>query len=213
MQRTAFLCATVVIAAACHRGSRGYSDDTAPRPLAAFAVQRLIVAPTAHVRASDSLGWTTRLNGVRGVARRLDSSIVAALDARGLASRWVMPADLLRSYERNRTYAADPALLAVEEVRAPAFKAGNRFGEPLSSQLRTMIALYEDVRYVLLPVDVRFERQPGVAGGRAVLRLVLLDPRFAESKWVGDVQSEPVPSPDAALAGVAERLADLFAAP
>lgn len=212
MQRTLLLCATVVIAASCRRGAAGYTAETAPRPLAAFAVQRLIVTPTAHVRADDSLGWTMRLDGVRGVARRLDTSIAAALDARGLARRWVMPPDLARSYERNRTYAADPSRLAVEEVRAPLFKAGQRFGEPLSSQLRTMIALYEDVRFVLLPVDVRFEPQ-APRGGRAVLRLVLLDPRFAESKWVADVQSATVSTPEAALNSVAERLADLFTAP
>lgn len=203
------LCATAAVVSACHHGARGEGEPL--RPLAGFAAQRLIVAPTGHARATDSLGWTAQLSSTRAVGRQLDSSIVVALEARGLASRWILPAELTRTFERNRTYAADPYLLAVEQVRAPAFKAGARYGEPLSSQLRTMIALHEDARFVLIPADVHFERDG--AGGRAVVRLVLLDPRFAEARWVGDVTGVSAQTPVLALGSVADRLADLFIAP
>jgi hypothetical protein len=171
----------------------------------------MIVTPTATVRAADSLGWVRQLAGAREAARRLDTSIVAALDARGLASRWILTPELVRAYERNRTYAADPHALIVDQVRAARFKTGDRYGEPLSSQLRTMIALHEDTRFVLLPVELRFERQ-GTAG-RAVLRLALLDPRSAEAKWIGDVKGDTAGTAELAMASLATRFADLFVAP
>jgi len=208
--RNAMLCAVAAVLVACHHGAAGDTDEPV-RPLAAFATQRLIVTPTGHVRAADSLGWTRQLAGARATGRQLDSSIVVALEARGLASRWILPAELTRAYERNRSYAADPYQLAVEPVRSPAFKAGARYAEPLSSQLRTMIALHEDARFVLIPADLHFERDG--AGGRAVVRIVLLDPRFAESRWVGDVSGVSAQTPVLALGSVADRIADLFIAP
>jgi len=208
--RNAMLCAVAAVLAACHHGASGDTGEPV-RPLAAFVAQRLIVTPTGHVRSADSLGWTTQLSGVRAAGRQLDSSIVVALEARGLASRWILPAELTRAFERNRTYASDPYQLAVEQIRVPAFKAGAKYGEPLSSQLRTMIALHEDARFVLIPADLHFEREG--AGGRAVVRVVLLDPRFAESRWVGDVSGVSAQTPVLALGSVADRLADLFIAP
>lgn len=171
----------------------------------------MIVTPTARVRAADSLGWVQQLGGVRVIALRLDTAIVAVLDARGLASRWILPADLARSYERNRTYATDPYQLVVEQLRSPRFSAGQKYGEPLSSQLRTMIALHEDARLVLLPVELRFERDG--SAGRAILRTVVLDPRYAEARFVADVKGDTSSVPARALATVALRLADLFVAP
>jgi hypothetical protein len=208
--RNAMLCVAAAALAACHHGASANTGEPV-RPLAAFAVQRLIVTPTEHVRAADSLGWTAQLAGTRAAGRQLDSSIVVALEARGLASHWILPAELTRAYERNRSYAADPYQLAVEQVRAPTFKAGARYAEPLSSQLRTMIALHEDARFVLIPADLHFEREG--AGGRAVVRMVLLDPRFAEARWVGDVSGVSAQTPVLALGSVADRLADLFIAP
>jgi hypothetical protein len=208
-------CAIVLVVsfASCRRAVETGSPaaDPVARPLAVYAAQRVIVAPTAHVRAADSLGWANQPADARSVARRLDTSIVAVLDARGLASRWVLPAELSRSYERNRTYATDPYALVVEQLRASSFKAGDQFGEPLSSQLRTMIALHGDARFVLLPVDLRFDKVGSAA--RGVLRVALLDPRFAEAKWVGDVRGDAATAPSVALASVATRLADLFIAP
>ncbi|HMC53585.1 MAG TPA: hypothetical protein VKH19_00310 [Gemmatimonadaceae bacterium] len=210
MMRLAMLGATMAIVAGCHHPAGDGSGEPI-RPLAPFAVQRLIVTPTGHVRATDSLGWTHQMAGARAAGRQLDSSIVVALEARGLASRWILPAELTRVFERNRTYATDPYQLAVEQVRSAAFKVGARYGEPLSSQLRTMIALHEDARFVLVPADLHFERDG--AGGRAVVRLVLLDPRFAEARWVGDVSGVSAQTPVLALSSAADRVADLFVAP
>lgn len=199
--------------ASCHRGAETQPGEV-PRPLASYAAQRVVVTPTAHVRATDSLGWVQQLAGARTTALHLDTALVAVLDARGLASRWVMPAELTRAYERNRTYATDPYQLVVEQLRGPKMKTGERYAEPLSSQLRTMIALQEDARFVLLPVDLRFERAGPTRGqGRAVLRVALLDPRFAEARWIGDVTGDAAPTAPLALSSVASRLADLFVAP
>ena len=187
-------------------------DQDLPRPLAGFATQRLIVAPASHVRA-DSLGWVQQAGGARGMARRLDSALAIHFEARGLAQRWILPAELVRTFERSRSYATDPYQLSVEPLRVPSFRTGEKYGEPLSSQLRTMIALQEDARYVLMPIELRFDRVTGAAGERGSLRLALLDPRLAEARWVADVRSEAAPDARAALEMIASRVADLFVAP
>ena len=198
--------------ASCSRAAKtdATPESSAP-PLAGYAALRMIVTPTAHVRSTDSLGWVQQLGGARGTARRLDTALVAAFGARGMTSRWVFPAELARAFDRNRTYATDPYQLVVEGLRRPNFKTGEKYGEPLSSQLRTMIALQEDTRYVVLPMDLRFDREG--AGQRAILRIALLDPRTAEAKYVADVKSDVAASAAAALASVAGRIADLFVAP
>lgn len=217
VQRIVSLRSAVVLVwvASCSRGPKA---DTLPpieaeRPLAGYAAQRIVVTPTGQVRAADSLGWVAQLGGAGAAARRLDTSIVAELTARGVARRWVWPADLARAYDRNRTYAPDPYQLVWEPVRSAKFITGARYGEPLSSQLRTIIALHDDARYVLLPIELRFEREGTSGGGRGVLRAALVDARTTEARMVADVKGETAGSPAAALAKVAAKLADLFVAP
>lgn len=200
----------VLTSAACSRGPRLATPAPGEQPLAAYAAQRLVVTPAGRV-AADSLGWVQRLGGPAAATRRLDTAIAAALGERGLAQRWILPAELWRSYVRNRSYATDPYQLALEQLRAPAFVARSRVTEPLSTQLRTMIALHEDARLVLVPVELRFTR--AAAAGQGVLRVALLDPRFAEARWVGEVTGDTASVPARALASVAARLADLFLAP
>jgi hypothetical protein len=217
VQRNVALCsaAALVWIASCSRAPK--TDALPPieseRPLAAYAAQRILVTPTGRVRAADSLGWVARLGGARVVALRLDTSIVAELSARGVAPRWVWPADLARAHERNRTYVPDPYQLVWEPVRSPKFITGARYGEPLSSQLRTMIALHDDARYVLLPIELRFDRAGGSSAGRAVLRTALVDARTTEARMVADVRGDTSSNPTIALAKVAAKLADLFVAP
>ncbi len=213
------ICVIVVAAAAsCGRRTEGGTLTPFPQPsqvitpLAAFVAQRVALAPTGHVRG-DSLGWIQQLGGARAVSRQLDSAVAGVFAERAVSAQWVMPADLIRSYERNRTYAADPRALALEQVRAPAFAAGSKYAEPLATQLRTMIALHENVRYVLLPIELRFEKPVGGSAARGVLRVALLDPRFTEARWVGDVRGDTAATPARALASVAAKLADLFVAP
>jgi len=212
VQRTLYAVALllVVALAACRRGKTDGGPLPDARPFASFATQRIVVAPVSRVRA-DSLGWVQGAGGPRAAARQLDSSLARVLDERGLAGQWVMPASLQRSYERNRAYASDPYQLTVEQLRPATFIAGSRFGEPLSTQLRTMIALETDVRHVMIPVELHFERDANQL--RGVLRLVMLDPRTAEAKFAGEVKGDFSATLGPAIASVAARVADLFVAP
>lgn len=210
VQRNLLLAVAIVALTACNRGPRLATPAPGEQPLAAYAAQRLVVTPVGRVSV-DSLGWVQQLGGAVAAARRLDTAIATALGDRGLAQRWILPAELWRSYERNRSYATDPYHLAIEQLRAPAFVALSRVAEPLSTQLRTMIALHEDARLVLVPVELRFTRS--ATAGHGVLRVALLDPRFAEARWVGEVTGDTTSVPARALAAVAARLADLFMAP
>ena len=174
-----------------------------------YATQRIALTPTSIVR-SDSLGWTQRLGGAVAVGRALDSAIATALYERAVSRQWFMPSDLMRSYERNRSYATNPYELTTTMLRAANFQAASRYGEPLASQLRTMIALHESARVVLLPVELRFEKEGNA--GRAILRAVLLDARAADARWVGEVRGDTTSVPRRALDNVAARFADLFVA-
>lgn len=200
----------VALALALAACSRGGSTPPVPvqQPLAVYAVQRLTLTPVGYLRADTSAWWR---QGGAVSARSADSALVAALTARGLARNWLLPAALVAAWERNRTYATDPYRLALQPLRSAEFVAASRFGEPLSSQLRTMIALHEDARLVLVPVELRFE--PVGAAARGVLKLALLDPRYAHANWVGTVEGDAAPTPQAALASVATKVADLFIAP
>jgi hypothetical protein len=182
-------------------------------PLAALVASGAILTPTFAVRVAPELDWRDRLGPTRDVLRGMDDAIAAALAERGLGRGWVMPADLALSYKRNPTYASDPYALAEEPLRASGFAAGARLSEPLASQLRTMIALHENARVVLAPVELRFERADSPAGAaRATLRLALIDPRFSEARWVGDVRSDTSSSDVRVLtSALAKHVADLIA--
>jgi len=72
-----------------------------------------------------------------------------------------------------------------------------------------MIALH-DSRFVLLPVELRFERDKS-GQGIAVLHTVLVDGRIGEVRWAGDASSDPSPAfSRALLASVASHFADLI---
>jgi hypothetical protein len=203
-----FSTAVLAALASCSRGAK---TDTAPAevaPLAAYAPQRIIVTPTIRVLASESDSLIRQFGSAAAVRRFFDGEVARVLRERAIGSNWIMPVELARAYDRNRTYASDPYNLAVEPVRAVKFLAGSKYGEPLSSQLRTMIALHEDGRLVLLPAALQ------VHGGRVALRVALLDPRYAEARWVGDIRSDSASlASRASLTQIAGRLADLFVAP
>lgn len=183
--------------------------QTPSAALVVYATQRIAVTPTSIARA-DTLGWMQRLGGPIAATRMLDSAISTALYERAVSRQWFMPPDLMRAYERNRSYATNPYELTTTMLRPAAFQTASRYGEPLSSQLRTMIALHESVRMVLIPVELRFEKE-GKAG-RAILRAVLLDARAADARWVGEVRGDTSSVPRRALDNVASRFADLFVA-
>jgi len=83
--------------------------------------------------------------------------------------------------------------------------------DPLASQVRSLVGL-KGSRYALLPVEVRFEGKGGT--GVAILRLVMIDSRLAQVRWVGEVRSDPSATfSPALLASVAARFADLVVEP
>jgi len=182
------------------------------RPFAALAEQRVIVAPAARINEADPTGWLAQIPRTREYLRSLDDAIGAELAARGLKTQWVFPPDLVRTARRNPTYAVDPYSLAVEPLRASNLAPQDKLREPLASQIRTMIALH-DARVVLVPVELRFEKDR-TGQGIAVLRLALLDGRLSEVRWVGEVRSAPSATlSSAVVSSLASHLGDLIAAP
>jgi hypothetical protein len=164
------------------------------------------------MRGADALGWTAQIPRTRDYLKSLDDEIAFVLAERGLKTQWVYPADLVRSMRGNPTYAIDPYTLAADPLRNPDVQAGAKLSDPLITQLRTLVAL-QDARAVLLPVEVRFEKDRS-GQGIAVLRLALLDGRLGEVRWVGDVKSDPSPTfSRALLASLAGHIADLITTP
>jgi hypothetical protein len=201
-----------LLAQACGgSGTAPPSTATAPErhPLSALAANGAIVTPTYIVHADPE--WRPRLGPGNSILRALDDDIASALADRGLKSGWVMPADLAVSYKRNPTYATDPYALAEDQLRAPSFAAGSRLTEPLASQLRTMIALHENARTVLAPIEIRFEQADASSNAaRATLRLALIDPRFSEARWVGTLKSDTTSAdPRVLTQALARHVADL----
>jgi hypothetical protein len=201
----------------CGGGTAATTPTTAPapeqHPLAALAATGAIVAPTSTIRVAQELSWSSQTTA-RDLLRALDDDIAAVIAERGLKTNWVLPADLALSYKRNPTYATDPYALAEESLRGPAFIVGTRLPEPLASQLRTMIALHENARSVLLPIELRFERADATSAAgtaRATLRLALVDPRFSEARWVGTVNSDTTSTdPRVLTRALARGVADLI---
>ena len=216
--RNSTLLASLIVTAlalpACAQQRQPTAEPAAPagRPLAAMAEQALIVLPTHYLRIGDSLGWASQVPDERRWLASVDDEMAFALRERGAARRWTLPGDLTRSARRNAAFAPDPSTIAADPIRPRGRPLPQRVPEPLISQLRSLIALRDDVRYALIPVEVRFE--PADDGGRALLHLVLVDVRRAEFAWAMDVASESTGSLSPALAAsLGSRVADLIAAP
>jgi hypothetical protein len=184
----------------------------AARPLGALVSSGTVVAPAFTIGAPSEFGWVSRVGNGRAVLRELDSTIVADLAARGVRHGWVFASDLAASYKRNPGYATDPYALAEEPLLGKAFVAGSRLPEPLASQLRTMIALHDGARLVLLPLELSFWPAAGVPdAARAQLKVALVDPRASEAVWVGEVRSDSASADPRVLAtAVAEHLVDMI---
>ncbi len=183
------------------------------RPLAPLVAQHIVVPPVFAIEQGDPLGWAAGIARPRATLRELDSAIVAEFDARGLGKDWYFAPTLDRSYRINSAYAANPYFLAETQLMGK-IELGKTYGEPLATQLRTMIALQDGARFVLLPVDVRFEKVGNTGEGRAVLKLVLVDARTTEYQWTGEVKSDPAKAfGPAVLASLASHFADLVISP
>lgn len=204
----------LVAVMSCHGVAK--QEQPAPDPLehalSGLAGQPIVVLPVYSLRIMPGLDWQRAIGQPRAVQRTLDADIRAALEDCGLAKTWIFPAQLDQSYRRNSTYATDPYSLAEEPLRSPSLALAARLPEPLASQLRTLVALDEDARLILAPVELRFEKAAG--GGRGVLRLVLIDPRFSTVNWIGEIAGDTLPAFGPAItAGIAAKLANVVAAP
>ena len=210
-RRFALASSVVVSGLACRGASQPQAQpELAEHSLSGLAAQHIVLLPTYATRVMPGLAWSAAIGRPTDVKRTLDADLLAALDERGMRKVWIFPDDLQQSYKRNATYAADPYALAEEPLRSPALNTEQRLPEPLASQLRTLVALHEDARLILAPVEVRFE--PAGAGGRAVLRLVLVDPRLSRPTWIGEIVSDSATSFGPVIsASLASKLANLVA--
>jgi hypothetical protein len=174
--------------------------------LAGLAAQHVAVLPSYAVKIMPGLG-PLEAKPVE-FERALDTAIPAAFEDRGIKKAWLFPPELRTSYRRNSSYAADPDNFAQEPLRSPMLAIDVRLPEPLASQVRTLVALHDDTRLVLAPVELKLEPVPGQPGGRGVLRLVLLDARLSNIRWIGEIASDPSPSLGLAItASIAAKLA------
>lgn len=212
MPRLRSLTLAVAFTAAC----AGHAPQPAPQvpdnALTGLAAQHIAVLPTFVATVAPELHWSNTGRPLE-LQRTLDADILSALDERGLRKTWVFPEDLAAAYRRNPTYATDPFQLAEEPLRAPSLMVDTRLPEPLASQVRTMVAFHQDVRYVLAPVEIRLEPVPGAKAGtgRGVLRLVLLDARGSNVRWIGEISSDNVETFGPVIsASIAARLANVI---
>ncbi len=206
-----------VLLAACHGAPKGEDVPAMPepvmRPLAQLAAQRVIVTPAFSLVSPDPLGWSAQLPKSREYLRQFDDTLQSVLGERGLKKQWIYPPDLVRAAKGSPTYAVDPYSLGSNILRSTAVVSGSRYGDPLATQLRTMVALQEDARAVLVPVELHFEKEK-TGQGSAVLRVALLDARLGDVRWIGYVRSDPVDHPSPAmLTSLASHLADLITSP
>ena len=171
------------------------------------------MTPTQMLRETDALGWTARIPRSRELLRALDDSIRAELAARGIDKQWVFSDALERTSKLNPSYAIDPYTLDARGLVSPTVVAGARIGGALATQLRTMVALQESARAVLIPVELRFDRLPS-GEGAAVVHVAVVDARLRDIVWIGDVRGDPSPTfSRALLSSVSAHLADLITAP
>jgi hypothetical protein len=203
------LLAATVWTAACQRPSTQAVPEPPEHALANLAAQHVVVLPTYAALVAPGLAWKTP--SVAELRRAMDADIVSAFEERGLRKSWIFPDQLQAAYRRNSTYATDPYALAEEPLRSPALAIDQRLPEPLASQIRTMVAFHEDARLVLAPVELVVEPAGGSAG-HGVLRLVLMDARQSNSRWIGSVTGDSSAAfGPAVTASVAAKLAGVVA--
>lgn len=212
-RRFLLVCATLAAIMACHSAPPPATVTPPDLALSGLVAERIVVLPTYTLSVAPDLSTSGLTGSSRDLMAAFDSTLQATLERRGLRNRWVFPPELERSYKRNPTYAADPHALGEEPLRSDALPIAGRLPEPLASQVRTMVALQDDARYVLAPVELRVERL-GSGYVRPALRLALLDARGSDVRWVGDVKGDSASALGPSVAaGLATKVADLIAKP
>lgn len=182
------------------------------RPLAPFASRPLALLPAQFLNPADSLGFTAQVGDASAYLAKLDEEIEFALASRKTAKQWQGPRVLTRRMRANGPYGVDVSDVGTSPLRDPTFDVQGTLPDPLATNLRNLVALGGEARYVLIPYELRFAGPKGA--GRAILKLALVDARSARLAWLGAVASDPAPRLSGALvASLAERVADLVAAP
>ncbi|MDQ3674267.1 MAG: hypothetical protein M3365_07820 [Gemmatimonadota bacterium] len=210
-----FVAAAIVVACASQPTNQVSAageqpSPTASRPLERMAGQQMLVLPVQYLSFQDSLGWHQSVPNRGAYLARLDTVIASTLTARGLGQAWTFGPEVARAARLNSIIMPDARALSAEWLRGRLL-ADQTVREPLASQVRSLVGL-KGSRYALLPVEIRFASERGT--GVATLRLVMIDSRLAQVRWVGEIRSDPARTFSPVLAAsVAARFADLVAEP
>ena len=209
--RAFFLTAFVALCAACaSKSAETGASQVIMRPLERMAAQQIVVFPVQYLAFADSLGWQQSVPNRAAYLAALDDQIAAVLTERGLGNSWTFGPEVERASRANSILMTDARSLSAEWLRGRVFP-DKQTRDPLASQVRALVGL-KGSRYALLPVELRFESQGGM--GVAILKVVMMDARLAQIRWVGEVRSDPMRTFSSALAAsVATHFADLVVAP
>jgi hypothetical protein len=181
------------------------------RPLERMAGQEIVVFPVQYLSLTDTLGWQQRIPNRAAFLAALDDQIEAAMSARGLGKAWKFGREVERASKVNSMLIADARSLSAEWLRGRVLPE-TTVRDPLQSQVRGLVGL-KGSRYALLPVELRIENGDN-GTGVAILRVVMIDSRMAQIRWVGEVVGDPARTLSPALtASVATHFADLVLAP
>jgi hypothetical protein len=209
--RTIFLLASAGIFIGCASKPETKPSPVALRPLERMAAQQIVVLPVQYLSATDTLGWQQQVPNRAAFLATLDDQIEAAFSARGLGRAWTFGRELERSSKLNSILITDARSLSAEWLRGRVLPE-TAVRDPLASQVRGIVGL-KGSRYAILPVELRFENY-GNGMAVAILRLVMMDSRLAQIKWVGEIASDPARTLSPAVtASVASHFADLVVAP
>jgi hypothetical protein len=176
-----------------------------------MAGQEILVFPVQYLSSTDTLGWQQQIPNRAAFLATLDDQIEAAMSARGLGKAWTFGREVERASKLNSILMTDARSLSAEWLRGRVLPE-TTVRDPLQSQVRGLVGL-KGSRYALLPVELRIENS-GNGTGVAILRIVMIDSRMAQIRWVGEVVSDPAMRLSPALtASVATHFADLVLAP
>ncbi len=178
--------------------------DFASRMVVVFPLQRYAVGDSGWLAASSTTG--------RPRAAQLDSALTAVLRDRGLGTTWSLAPNTTRVAQREVINRTDPRALSTAGLGPSRRRNDIDLREPLSSQLRAIIAMVPESRMILLPLETRV-LTTAAGTKQATLRIAFLDGRMATVLSFPDVIGAPSPDERAALLSVATKFADLVILP
>jgi hypothetical protein len=186
--------------------------SNAPPPFADYASRMVVVFPLQRYAVGDS-GWlmaSTATGRLR--AALLDSALTIVLRERGLDGTWSLAPNTSRVAQREVINRTDPRGVATAGLVPSRRRNDLDLREPLSSQLRAIIAMVPESRLVLLPLETRV-RATSTGMKQATLRIAFLDGRMSTVLSFPDVVGNPAADERGALAAVATKFADLVILP